>query len=56
MSRPAPVPLHLVDPQRQGGVAAAHNEVRYLLSRIDRAFYERAAGALLDGRPSFGGV
>jgi len=42
-------------------VAHAFNEVRYLLCRLDRAFYERQAaasaggGAASAGRPSFGG-
>ncbi|KIY97893.1 hypothetical protein MNEG_10066, partial [Monoraphidium neglectum] len=35
--------------ERQGGVAHAFNEVRYLLCRLDRAFYERQAGAMDGG-------
>jgi hypothetical protein len=31
-------------PQRQGGVALAFDEVRYLLGRLDRAFYDRLPG------------
>lgn len=43
-------------PQRTGGVAHNFNEVRYLLCRLDRAFYERQASGLGDGRPSLAGA